>query len=649
MKNFKKTGKRFFALFLSLVMALGIMQTSAIAGTFDSVTVHFRVFDQATNQVYELDKTDTAYASQTTNWQSAPYKVPNLSTLIPSGASFGRVLYATGTNVQTYQSFNEGTTIYFSTNANSGTITYWVNWYKSGSGTGTGSDQNENVNIGSSGSHSWTQYIRYHSNYPDGTNYTYTVAYNIRSYTNMYNTFGNVIKSLAGVGFSVPSGYTAKTPVWNTVKNGSGTGYAPNSNYVFYESQANKTLDLYAQYQPNGGTPATPVTLTYMDGSTVYRTISGFLAGDPVVVIDCDTEKTGYTFEGWSEDAAATTVKYKAGDKFNIEKNTTLYAVWKENTPVPTTTTLKIRKDVSGALTADDLPDNFQATATIQNLTTNERTIVTLSRTKLQEEVAISKNDAYNVIITESNYDVANYSCEILGDTGAVVAGNMVIYNVAAGSTEPICFIENKYTNTTTPTPDKDLEVEMKLEKEVGIGTGNWVEVPVNADFESDALDPETHVRYTITVTNPNSVSLKNQTIVNDLDPLLELQEGTCHAELIVGTTSTPLATVIDPPKDEFGSEIRCLVENFTAGATATITYDAIVRSEEASTLLNVVYINDGVMRARGINYRATAEDVLGTLPSAIVKLVVAVPNSNEPGEQELDIDSTNSDAGLGV
>lgn len=647
MKNLKKTGKRFFAMFLSLVMALGIMQVTALAGTFDSVTVHFRVFDESTGQVYELDKTDTAYASQTTSWQSAPYQVPNLSTLIPSGASFGRVTKATATNVQTYESFNQGTTIYFSTNANSGTITYWVNWYKSGSGSGTGSNQNENVNIGTGGRYSWTQYIRYHSNYPDGTDYTYTVAYNIQSYSNMYNTFGQVIKTLAGVGFSVPSGYSAKTPVWNTAKNGSGTGYAPNSNYVFYQSQANKTLDLYAQYEAEGGTPATPVTLTYMDGDTVYRTISGFLAGDPVTVIDCTTEKEGYTFKGWDTSANATNIVYAAGSTFQIMGNTTLYAVWEENTPVPTTTTLKIRKDVTGDLTADKLPDNFQAMATIQNLTTNERTSVTLSKTKLQEEVTISKNDAYNVMITESNYDVTNYSCEISGAAGAMVAGNMVIYNVAAGSTEPICFIENKYTSTTPPAPDKDLEVTMKLEKEVG--DGNWVEVPVNEDFESEPLNPDEHVRYTITVFNPNSVSVSNQTIVNDLDPLLELQEGTCHAELIVGTTSTPLATVIDPPIDEFGSEIRCLVENFTAGATATITYDAIVRSEEASTLLNVVYINDGVMRARGINYRATAEDVLGTLPSAIVKLVVAVPNSNEPGEQELDIDSTNSDAGLGV
>lgn len=41
--------------------------------------------------------------------------------------------------------------------------------------------------------------------------------------------------------------------------------------------------------------------------------------------------RMGYTFKGWAESAKATKVKYKAGAKFNGNKNTTLYAVWTAN------------------------------------------------------------------------------------------------------------------------------------------------------------------------------------------------------------------------------------------------------------------------------------------------------------------------------
>ena len=648
MKNLKKTGKRFFALFLSLVLALGIMQTSALAGTFDSVTVHFRVFDESTGQVYELDKTDTAYASQTTSWQSAPYKVPNLSTLIPSGASFGRVTKATATNVQTYESFNQGTTIYFSTNANSGTITYWVNWYKTGSGSGTGSNQNENVDIGTGGRYSWTQYIRYHSNYPDGTDYTYTVAYNIQSYTNMYNTFGNVIKTLAGVGFSVPSGYSAKTPVWNTAKNGSGTGYAPNSNYVFYQSQANKTLDLYAQYEATGGTPATPVTLTYMDGSTIYRTISGFLAGDPVTVIDCTTEKEGYTFEGWSEDESATTVKYKADDKFNIEKNTTLYAVWKENTPAPTTTTLTVSKIVTGDLTANQLPADFKATVTLQNTTAGTSETYELTKGDLEWTKEISLDAAYSVMVSESNYTLDNYDCSTNGKSAtgvsAMGSGSMWFFTIAAGTTNPVCTVENNYTSKI---PTILLPPTLKMELQRKDADGNWVTVADGSSDVTETVYPNETVQYVITVTNPNNASLGKKFVINTLDALLEMKEGTCKGVLTVNGNSTELNAIQTLPGEGiYGMEKTWEIEDFGANGVFTITYEAVIKGNVSSVLTNEVEVKDTVEDYQA--YSANT-DSLQSVPSVAISVLVSPPSTETTDSQVSDTDALSDDSGLGV
>jgi len=648
MKNLKKTGKRFFAMFLSLVMALGIMQVTALAGTFDSVTVHFRVFDESTGQVYELDKTDTAYASQTTSWQSAPYQVPNLSTLIPSGASFGRVTKATATNVQTYESFNQGTTIYFSTNANSGTITYWVNWYKSGSGSGTGSNQNENVNIGTGGRYSWTQYIRYHSNYPDGTDYTYTVAYNIQSYSNMYNTFGQVIKTLAGVGFSVPSGYSAKTPIWNTAKNGSGTGYAPNSNYVFYQSQANKTLDLYAQYEAEGGTPATPVTLTYMDGDTVYRTISGFLAGDPVTVIDCTTEKEGYTFKGWDTSANATNVVYAAGAVFQIMGNTTLYAVWEEDTPVPTTTTLKLLKGIDG-ITQAQLPDDFALTAVVRNVTTKQQQTYTIDKNTvgLNLEIDISLSDTYSVTMSEANYDVNGYTCEATGGEDAIDIGGTYIYTIAPNTVNPICTINNNYTSNAPVEPTKP-----ETTKTVQRWDNGWVDVEVDPDTnETEEIDPGTRLKYTVRVTNPGSVPYENLRVSDVMSFELALDQDSCQG--VLKTTDGSVISLDKPSisviPNRSTTQTWNIARDIPAGAVVEITYEAVVGEYQVTSMDNRVSAAPNALQTTRYATNDIADNDLTS--AAIVKVITKAPTENvaNPSNSTMVEDTSDADSGLGA
>lgn len=45
---------------------------------------------------------------------------------------------------------------------------------------------------------------------------------------------------------------------------------------------------------------------------------------------DVPTRK-GYSFQGWSTSKNATTVEYNAGQSIRLDKDITLYAVWKEN------------------------------------------------------------------------------------------------------------------------------------------------------------------------------------------------------------------------------------------------------------------------------------------------------------------------------
>lgn len=450
MKNIKHYGKRWLAMVLSLVMCFGLLQTTSLAANWnpgDKITINVRVYDQSTGAVYNVGTDSVTKGDQYI--QSVTYQIPQLTKFV-SASQFGRVIKVVGNWYFPAGDSQPGANVEWSCNANSVTMTYWVTSYSTGSGSGTGSNQNENVNIGSSGNYSWTQYIRYHSNYPDGTDYTYTVAYNIRSYTNMYNTFGNVIKTLAEAGFSTPNGYSAKSPIWNTAKNGTGTGYAASSNYVFYQSNQNQTLDLYAQWQPAGGTPVETVTLTFMNGNTVYGT-QDYFVGEIATAVLCSADNPGYTFKGWDTLATATNVVYLAGETFEMTKNTTLYAVWDAN--LPATTTLTISKELVG-LDADQLPADFKVTASIQ--AGSETKSVTLNKDKLSDTVTINTSTTYSVMLGESNYDVEDYACTVSGGAGAMGSGATWFYTIAAGTLNPTCSLTNTYVSTIVPTKHLD-------------------------------------------------------------------------------------------------------------------------------------------------------------------------------------------------
>ncbi|MBQ7646407.1 MAG: hypothetical protein IJS94_03970, partial [Clostridia bacterium] len=55
------------------------------------------------------------------------------------------------------------------------------------------------------------------------------------------------------------------------------------------------------------------------------------------------------TFKGWATDKDATTAEYMPGDAFDIDANTTLYAVWSDNS------TAIIKGDVNGDGEVDSL------------------------------------------------------------------------------------------------------------------------------------------------------------------------------------------------------------------------------------------------------------------------------------------------------
>lgn len=589
MKDIKHYGKRWLAMVLSLVMCFGLLQTTSFAANWnpgDKITINVRVYDESTGAVYNVG-TDSVEKGNPELIQSVSYRIPLLTKFV-NADRFGRVSKVVGNWYFPAGDSQPGASVEWSCNANSVTMTYWVNWYKTGSGSGSGSDQDTTVNIGSGGRYSWTQYITYHSNYPDGTSYSYKVTYKIQSYTATYNDWG-CIKSLADVKFSTPNGYEAKSPIWNTSKAGTGTGYAPGSQYTFQQANNGKNLDLYAQWQPTGGTEVTPVTLTYMDGSTVYGT-RDYFKGDTATAILCLTEKPGYTFAGWADSADSQTVKYRAGIEFIINSNMTLYAVWEKDSSGPEATDCITVNKVFSGLTIDEFPWDFSIEYTAVNTKDPEYSTtktLTMDNAEDFDETTMtvtwlaphySKTGGSTVTIKE-NCDVDKYTYTTATTKGTVDdSTHTVSMSFVSVSTKGTVTLTNTYTPASVTPENPKLTGITKtrltsVPAELGL-TGINTDNPVSLQVGESAT-----LLYAITVTGDEGA---NYTIT---DPTAEAVDPNAMSGTI---DSTGEATVYVTMTIDIDDVVEGYVEN-TAYVEAGVNTDLGDITPTVSEATNVI------------------------------------------------------------
>lgn len=79
----------------------------------------------------------------------------------------------------------------------------------------------------------------------------------------------------------------------------------------------------------------TTLTLTYHanggSGAPNAQTCSTLTSSCAVTISSTKPTRTNYTFVGWATTASATTASYNPGGSITLSKNTTIYAVWKNN------------------------------------------------------------------------------------------------------------------------------------------------------------------------------------------------------------------------------------------------------------------------------------------------------------------------------
>ena len=180
----------------------------------------------------------------------------------------------------------------------------------------------------------------------------YTITYDLNGGTNSESnpTTYNV---LYGVTFAAPTREGYIFLGWTDENGNAITGINPGANanhdsaeelYAMLENRTTGDITVNANWAPvtyavtydaNGGSNA-PAKQTKMHGEALT-----LRSGVPT--------RDGYTFKGWATDKDATTAEYMPGGEFNIDANTTLYAVWSDNS------TAAVKGDVNGDGEVDSL------------------------------------------------------------------------------------------------------------------------------------------------------------------------------------------------------------------------------------------------------------------------------------------------------
>lgn len=184
----------------------------------------------------------------------------------------------------------------------------------------------------------WTIYQNIHKNDGSGVSNSYSTSGTANvpqgsSYSATVSIHGNPF-SRTGYNFT---GY----------RDGGGTSWVPGEGYTAYFSAGtgSKTINLYCQWQiqtftisynANGGTGApSSQTKTYGQDLTLSAT---------------EPTRTNYIFQGWSTSSTGA-VEYQPEATFQVEANTTLYAIWAVAASTLSTVTSPVQVGSSGTAT----------------------------------------------------------------------------------------------------------------------------------------------------------------------------------------------------------------------------------------------------------------------------------------------------------
>ena len=607
MRKSKIIRRRALALLLTLVMCLGMLPGTAWAANWESddqITITIRVFDSKTGSVYHVG---TDYAKKGNNYiQSDTYKIPQLSKF--TNNSYGRVEKVVGNWYFPAGDSQPGAGVNWSCNVDNVTMTYWVNGYNPAGGSTTTPDPD-----GTSGTGSQTFYAQVVYVDSNKTSFTYGERKEIKA--NVNYDYGYTLPRRnfwpETLGINAPAGY--KLAGWQSSAYVSSNDFKLNGTWWTADHSSN-TTDLYStrQYQTTvvlgtgysnyktvfliyqntgsgeGGEKQDPVTLTYMDGTSIYATVN-YLKGDTAIPIDNTTTKAGYVFEGWDTNSSAKTTVYKPGvstPPLIMDVDKVLYAVWKQlDTDKTLTSIAKVRVKESAAV-----PSDIDTTGITfgDPITVDPGATVTLLY-----KITVTGEEGANYTVSDTEPGVVLVDgCSFTGTIDA--SGSADIYvtklftNVTSGTS---------FTNTATLKPGQGTKLP---NGEPSISAASTPEPPtisqpaltITKTVDKTTAEVNDELTYTITVTNPGSQPVTGVTVTDVLpdgtDFVSAGQRGSYVSDDRTVTWSNqtvPPMTAGQDGKLELTLKIKVTKEGAVSNtATLTVPDKAPVTSDPAET-----------------------------------------------------------------
>lgn len=470
--------------------------------------------------------------------------------------------------------------------------------------------------------------------------------------------------------WNVPSGKAVDYVYWTG--NGSGKK-TENGSGLTSNGAAGANVGTGVYYFKNVTPPSVTYTLNYNAnggaGAPASQSASSTTGSYTFTISSTVPTKAGYTFKGWSTSSSATTASYQPGNTINVTGTTTLYAVWEaapakdvQQTGEGTVTIRKrfvgaempasflmvydISNDKSGPFKSDVIDFTPVSGSTTQYSATIKYPIWTFTGDWTDAEKA-----QYNsqIVLSELDADIQGKDLTITA-TGATVDNDTQTISFTVGAsalTGGTKVITNTYTDNTPPTPVEEPDLNIELQRKNA--DGDWETVTSKPDSVAEMATPGETLRYVITATNPNNVSIGKWEVANVLDAMLEMKAGSCEGILRVNGTSTTLTPETYPPSGGAGTEQIWTIDDFGANGELTVTYEAVVKSTEAGIITNTVAFLDQETSAYRTRGRVDTAMILQSTSSVAIEVFVATPSEAVEDVPMMVEDISDDVSGLGV
>ena len=343
-------------------------------------------------------------------------------------------------------------------------------------------------------------------------------------------------------------------------------------------------------YNANGGTDA-PANQTKIYGTDL--TLSSTVP-----------ERTGHTFLGWATASDATVAEYQPGDNYELNANTSLYAVWKSNSPGKSVLTVykqtyKENETVSIEWTEATYSDYYEVH--VFNAATDESIYVDWKVEEMQYSISDLAPGTYYVYVTSINAD-------LIGQGVYFTNSNAELFTVEALEKYTITYNPNGGTGAPanqTKVHGTNLTLSSTVPERTGHTFLGWSTIQNGrVEYTAGATYSENAALTLYAIWKSNMVSVTSVTL-NKPSTTLEIGSSETLTATITPSDATNKA-VTWTSSDEAVATVENGVVTAVGEGTATITVTTEDSGKTATCVVTVTKPEEEKPEEPDLNTKAT-------------------------------------------